>query len=178
LGRAEFWKPEGVAIDERNRAFVVDTGNHRFQIIDPERGYVDMFGARFYTEAARTPPPGIPPAKAWDGAKSVTTPGRAWRVLWKPRTSPIVSGKPFTVDAWVFEAGWPGQPMNFVDLRLDAYMPEHLHGMNRVPVVTKRDDGGFTIEGVLLHMSGFWELDFDVTHKGVTERAMTRVDLE
>jgi hypothetical protein len=35
-----------------------------------------------------------------------------------------------------------------------------------------------TIEGVVLHMSGFWELDFDVTAKGVTERATTRIDLE
>lgn len=178
IGRAEFWKPEGLAIDERDRLFVVDTGNHRFQILDRDGKYLDMFGARFYTEAARNPPPEVRPARAWDGAKSVTTNGRSWRVMWKPKAAPIARGTPFAIEAWVFEAGDPSLPANLADLRLDAWMPEHLHGMNRVPRVSKRDDGGFTIEGVLLHMSGFWELDFDVTSKGVTERATTRLDLE
>jgi DNA-binding beta-propeller fold protein YncE len=177
LGRSEFWRPEGVAIDEHDRVFVVDTGNHRFQIIDREGKYVDMFGARFYTEAARNPPPGVRPANAWDGAKSVTTNGRSWRVLWKPKVGAIVRGTPLALDVWVFEPTEPAIPERHVDLRLDAWMPEHLHGMTRLPTVARRDDGGFTIDGVLLHMSGFWELDFDVTAKGVTERATTRVDL-
>ena len=50
--------------------------------------------------------------------------------------------------------------------------------MTRVPRIVRRLDQGFTLEGVLLHMSGFWELDFDVTRGGVTSRASVRIDLE
>ncbi|MDZ4773383.1 MAG: NHL repeat-containing protein [Planctomycetota bacterium] len=178
LSRAEFWKPEGLAIDERERVFVVDAGNHRFQILDRYGKYVDMFGARFYTEAARNPPPPMRQPAAWDGSKTVRTNDGSWRIAWKSREVPIVRGETFTIDAWVFRPGFPDAPAQGVDLRLDAYMPEHLHGMNRIPTVSKREDGGFTIEGVMLHMSGFWELDFDVTASGITERATTRIDLE
>ena len=57
-------------------------------------------------------------------------------------------------------------------------MPEHGHGMNRVPKVAPRPDGGFHAEGLLFHMPGRWELYFDVTQGAVTERAQTDVFLE
>ncbi|MBL8859000.1 MAG: SMP-30/gluconolactonase/LRE family protein [Planctomycetes bacterium] len=178
IGRGEFWHPEGLAIDAQGRIFVVDTGNHRFQILDAEGQYLDMFGARFYTEAARTPPPPMPAAQAWDGAKTVTTNASSWRIAWRVKPNPIPRGETFVLDAWVFAPGHPHTPVKDVALSIDGWMPEHLHGMNRVPRVARRDDGGFTFEGVYLHMSGFWELAFDVTTKGLTERATVRVDLE
>lgn len=178
IGRGEFVKPEGVTIDEHGRVYVVDAGNHRFQILDADGKYLDMFGARFFTEAGRTPAPMAQPANAWDGAQSVTTNDGSWRVLWRARAKPIPRGTPFAIDAWVFAAGEPKTPARNVSLGVDAWMPDHLHGMTRVPRIVPRDDGGFTIEGLSFHMSGRWELDFDVVSKSIAERATVRVDLE
>jgi hypothetical protein len=41
-------------------------------------------------------------------------------------------------------------------------MPEHRHGMNYRPSVTRRGDGRFTASGLLLHMPGRWEFSFDL----------------
>jgi hypothetical protein len=68
--------------------------------------------------------------------------------------------------------------MRDVRLDVDARMPEHFHGMNRAPVITARPDGTFDVRGMLFHMSGYWELYFDVTRGGVTERAQVAVELE
>jgi hypothetical protein len=176
-GRGELVEPEGIACDARGRTVVVEAGNHRFQFFAADGAYVDMGGARFYTEAARNPPPPVV-AHEWDGARSITTNGGAWRVVWRARPAVVPRGQPFAIDAWVFAAGDPQHPAAAVDLRVDAWMPDHLHGMNRVPRIVRRDDGGFTIEGMLFHMSGAWELDFDVVSASVAERAQTRVDLE
>jgi hypothetical protein len=170
-------KPEGIACDARGRVLVVEAGNHRFQLFDAEAKYVDMGGARFYTEAARTPAP-VPVAHAWDNARAFTTNGGSWRVLWRAKPAVIPRGQTFAIDAWVFALGDPARPASDATLRVDAWMPDHLHGMTRVPTVAKRDDGGFTVEGLLFHMSGTWEIDFDVVAGSVAERGQARVELE
>ncbi len=177
LGRGEFVKPEGIACDEHGRILVVEAGNHRFQLFDAQGKYIDMGGARFYTEAARNPAP-VPVAHAWDNARSLTTNGGTWRVLWRTKPATIPRGQTFSIDAWVFAVGDPTHPAAGADLRVDAWMPDHLHGMTRVPEIVKRDDGGFTIEGMLFHMSGMWEIDFDVVAGSVVERAQSRAELE
>ncbi|MBM3987393.1 MAG: hypothetical protein FJ294_05495 [Planctomycetes bacterium] len=63
-----------------------------------------------------------------------------------------------------------------VMLAVDAAMPEHGHGMNRVPRVTRLGDGHFLVEGMYFHMTGRWELYLDVTHGALTERAQCRVE--
>ena len=78
----------------------------------------------------------------------------------------------------MFAPDAPGAPRADVGLAVDAAMPEHGHGMNRVPKVAPRPDGGFHAEGLLFHMPGRWELYFDVTQGAVTERAQTDVVLE
>ena len=47
----ELWKPRGIAQDERLRLIVVDHGNHRAQIYDPDGNWQVTFGAgKAYTE--------------------------------------------------------------------------------------------------------------------------------
>jgi DNA-binding beta-propeller fold protein YncE len=176
-GRGELFEPEGVACDGAGRVYVLEAGNHRFQVFDARGKWLQMGGARFYTEAGRTPPRPIV-EHAWDGARNVTTNGGTWRVLWRAKPAVVPRGQPFAIEAWVFATGEPDHPAAGVELRVDAWMPDHLHGMNRVPRVVRREDGGFTVEGMLFHMSGAWELDFDVVRGAVAERAQVRVDLE
>jgi hypothetical protein len=86
---------------------------------------------------------------------------------------PIPWGEPFDLRVWVV-----GKDTREASLAVDAAMPEHGHGMNRVPVVTAAEDGGYAVEGLLFHMPGRWELYFDVTEGAVTERAQVEVVLE
>lgn len=102
----------------------------------------------------------------------------AWRIVYRPGRDPIPRGETFSIDAWVFAPDAPDAPCTDVALAVDAAMPEHGHGMNRVPRVDSRPDGGFHAEGLLFHMPGRWELYFDVTRGAVTERAQAEVVLE
>lgn len=47
-------------------------------------------------------------------------------------------------------------------LKVDAHMPEHRHGMNYSPTVSKVGPGQWRAEGLLLHMPGKWEFVFEV----------------
>lgn len=97
-----------------------------------------------------------------------------WRVRWRPEPDPLTFGESGRM--LVEAARADGLPPD--ELRADAGMPEHGHGMNRVPAVARRDDGGFEVSGMLFHMGGSWELYLDVTRGAITERTQTRVELE
>jgi hypothetical protein len=45
---------------------------------------------------------------------------------------------------------------------LDATMPEHRHGMNYRPRIVGLGDGRFRAEGMMFHMSGRWQIEFEV----------------
>ncbi|NQU50523.1 MAG: hypothetical protein HQ519_17880 [Planctomycetes bacterium] len=47
-------------------------------------------------------------------------------------------------------------------LHANADMPSHGHGINTQPEWHRLDDGRWQIDGMLLHMPGYWELEFDV----------------
>ena len=64
-----------------------------------------------------------------------------------------------------------------VTLAVDAAMPHHGHGMTTVPRVRPDADGHFTVTGMQLHMAGYWELYFDLTRNGLTERAYLALEL-
>ena len=63
-------------------------------------------------------------------------------------------------------------------LRIDAVMPEHKHGMNYRPSVTALGDGRFRADGLLLHMPGTWEFSFDVRGKTGNEVLRERVSMQ
>ncbi|MES2562249.1 MAG: hypothetical protein V4637_05915 [Pseudomonadota bacterium] len=53
---------------------------------------------------------------------------------------------------------------------VDARMPSHGHGMNYRPTLTALGAGRYRAEGLMLHMSGVWELAFIVRDAGMSER--------
>jgi hypothetical protein len=61
-------------------------------------------------------------------------------------------------------------------LEVDAAMPDHRHGLNARPQVSGNARDGFQVEGLLLHMPGYWEIYFDLTEGPVTERAQAAVE--
>ncbi|MEO1108983.1 MAG: hypothetical protein AAFX90_13795 [Pseudomonadota bacterium] len=51
-------------------------------------------------------------------------------------------------------------------MRVDAIMPAHRHGMNYTPKVTALGGGAFRVDDMLFHMPGLWELQVDVDING------------
>lgn len=64
------------------------------------------------------------------------------------------------------------------ELLVDAWMPEHRHGMNYRPSVTALGDGRYRAEGLLFHMPGRWEFLFELRGGGGTERFAHAVRIE
>jgi hypothetical protein len=117
-------------------------------------------------------------AAPWRGGTELTSNDGAWKVVYKVDDPGIRRGEPFDLDAWVFGPDDASKPRADVSLAVDAAMPQHGHGMNRVPKIEKLPDGGFRAEGLLFHMPGKWELYFDVARGPLVERAQADVEVE
>jgi len=99
----------------------------------------------------------------------------------RPNRQPMPLNERFTLQVHLFDATKDApleHPITDGKLIVDASMPEHMHGMNVRPTVTQNDDGSFTVDGMLLHMPGRWEVYFDMSRSGVTERAQVELFLE
>jgi hypothetical protein len=64
------------------------------------------------------------------------------------------------------------------EVRVDAWMPAHRHGMNYRPSLQSLGGGRYRAEGLLLHMPGRWEFLFEVRGAGKTERFGHGVQVE
>jgi len=64
------------------------------------------------------------------------------------------------------------------NVRVDAHMPEHRHGMNYRTVVKEAGNGRYVAEGFMFHMPGRWELVFEVRGDGRTDRVTRSIVLE
>jgi len=99
----------------------------------------------------------------------------AWRVV--DRAS-IPDNEPFELDVLLFEGADLAMPMVGAEVLVSAWMPDHGHGMNRRPVAVEVAPGRYRVRGMLFHMSGFWQLFFDVIRGGVSERAQFDLEVE
>ncbi len=91
-------------------------------------------------------------------------------MAWRAEPAQVVQGRPFAVLLTVC-------PPQAVLTVVDATMPEHRHGMNYRPSLQPLGDGRWRADGLLWHMSGRWELRFDVRHDGRTHTLRTDVVL-
>jgi hypothetical protein len=86
------------------------------------------------------------------------------------RTAPLRVGEHFAVDFAVCPAPEA--------VKVDAWMPEHRHGMNYKPTVAAQGGGRYRAEGLMFHMAGRWEFLFELRSGGRTERLAHSVQLE
>jgi len=91
-------------------------------------------------------------------------------VVYRLRPAPIRVGQPFAVDLTAC-AKSPGGELR--ELRVDAQMPEHRHGMNYAPKIAATGDGRYSAEGLVFHMPGRWQLIFEARVDGSGERLTT-----
>jgi YtkA-like len=84
-------------------------------------------------------------------------------------TSPaaVEVGRHFVVDFAVCPRAGAPAPQ---DVRVDANMPEHRHGMNYRASVARSPAGTYRADGMLFHMPGRWDITFDVVAGNRTDR--------
>jgi hypothetical protein len=83
------------------------------------------------------------------------------------------------LDVTVLDGCGPAaRPLDGADLRVDATMPAHGHGMNTQPRTSPLGNGRFAVTGLRFHMPGAWEVDFDLVRGKVLERAQAAVAVE
>lgn len=77
------------------------------------------------------------------------------QAAWQAEGAPITVGRLFAISVQLC-------PETAVLARVDAWMPEHRHGMNYRPSVTRLGPGRWRAEGLMFHMPGRWQLKLDV----------------
>lgn len=113
-----------------------------------------------------------------NGWTSLTSAGENYIVRYRIVGGDIKVNEQFSIEAIVQDARSASEIDDAHTLAVDARMPHHRHGMLREPAVERGDEGRFRINGMLFHMPGRWELYFDMTYRGITERAMDIIHLE
>ena len=96
-------------------------------------------------------------------------------VAYRTLPSPVVAGEHFNVEFAVCPRGGARPPAS---VRVDASMPEHRHGMNYRPVVVAKGGGRYKAEGLMFHMSGRWEITFDLATPDGTVRLAGPLHIE
>ena len=116
-------------------------------------------------------------SRAGAGRRSIDSNGGTYTVSFESTPDPIPMNGLFDVRFTVAPKA-AGAKTDDLQVQVDARMPAHFHGMNRAPKLTRQADGSFKAEGLLFHMPGHWELSFDVSQGGRTERAQADVELK
>ncbi len=107
-------------------------------------------------------------AAAVGTAAAACPPGGPVEARWRSEPAKIAVGQPFRLVVTLC-------PATATLLAVDATMPEHRHGMNYRPTLAPLGAGRFRVDGLLWHMSGRWELRFDVALGA--ERQVLRQDV-
>jgi len=100
------------------------------------------------------------PTQACDlpgGGKSIESP--AYSLAYRTQPERISVGEHFAVELAVCAKASKGVPAT---VAVDAWMPEHRHGMNYKAGILSLGEGRYRAEGLLFHMPGRWEFVFDV----------------
>jgi hypothetical protein len=87
----------------------------------------------------------------------------------KFRTEPakIAVGRHFAVEVVVCPKSGSADA---AQVKIDAHMPDHRHGMNYKPTIKTLGGGRFRADGMMFHMPGRWEFLFDIEGKNGSER--------
>ncbi len=100
---------------------------------------------------------------AWAAANAVACPANGpAQATWRSEPATLVVGQPFRLIVTLC-------PSRGKLLAVDATMPEHRHGMNYRPSLKALGGGRFRADGLLWHMSGRWELRFDIEVDGARQ---------
>lgn len=93
------------------------------------------------------------------------------KIALKLPPTPVKIGEPFSIDILVCTDREPGTD----DIRLDAVMPAHKHGMNYRPEIEAVADNVYRGTGMFFHMPGEWQISVDLLSGAKTRRFLLKV---
>ena len=93
--------------------------------------------------------------------------GTRYTLAYKLQPAALVVGRHFAIDFQVCAKGTAALP---TQVRVDARMPEHGHGMGYRTSLQHLGAGRWRAEGLMLHMTGRWELNFELGQGPLAER--------
>lgn len=96
-------------------------------------------------------------------------------VTFETTPTPIPLNEEFQVSLQAYSAEQPTAMLTDITMQVDAQMPDHNHGMNQSPIVTMTDQGAIA-EGMLFHMTGYWEIIVSVQQENKRETVYIPVD--
>lgn len=110
-----------------------------------------------------------PPPANLDTATTRTTENGLYKLTIKPDADPITIN---TIHTWTLHVETAdGKPVENAVITVDGGMPQHGHGLPTSPKVTEYlGDGNYRVEGVKFQMTGWWEVKFNVTAAGKTDK--------
>ena len=158
--------------DSIGAVFVVLAASCGLAACEPSAPSNSTSAARALSASNRGDAPGSLNA-AVDRVAEFESPTGAWRLRYWPTPDPIPRNELFELDVELVSAD-PDIAITAVDAR----MPEHRHGMSLRPQLHALGAGRYRVEGLLFHMSGFWELFFRVERGATTQRVRFEVVLE
>jgi len=112
------------------------------------------------------PQPEIVPSDGMGAWQPIEASAGRFELEYRTRPWPVPLNEAFDVEVRIRSDEPGAEPVILVD----AGMPHHQHGMNRVPIHERTADGHVLAVGLLFHMPGRWTLTFDVTEGPITER--------
>jgi hypothetical protein len=116
-----------------------------------------------------------PDLPAVQGRKPQIIESKKYALAYRTQPEKVVIGQHFVVELALCAKEGAAAPES---VRVDAFMPEHRHGMNYKTVVTSTGAGKYRAEGLMFHMPGRWEYIFEVRAAGATERVTASVALQ
>ncbi|MCK6513124.1 FixH family protein [Myxococcota bacterium] len=110
--------------------------------------------------------------------RSLVTKEGTYRVVYVPAPDPIPLNENFAINFTVTYAD--GREMALpadLELKADATMPAHKHGMLQKPTIQKETTGKYKVDGMKFHMPGQWVMKVDLTSGAKTETVDFEINL-
>ncbi len=112
------------------------------------------------------------------GPREVVTSDGQFVAAYRPEPDPLPFNETFDMTVQVTAAPGCSADLDGCRIQVTAWMPEHNHGMTRTPVVRQVGPATFLLEGLLLHMPGYWEIVVNVFAGATSGRAVFPVMIE
>jgi hypothetical protein len=96
-------------------------------------------------------------------------------IAYRTQPAKIAVGKHFSIELVTCAKGGAPAPTG---VAVDAFMPDHGHGMNYKATVRATGPAHFRADGLMFHMPGRWDLMFDVQGAGSPERLTRSIVIE
>ena len=119
--------------------------------------------AAWVASCAGAPTSGDMPVAAADAnayefgeARTIETRDGAYLMTWRPKGGVIPINEGFEVGVDLTLNNAERTPVTGAEIAMTCFMPDHGHGMLREPRSQEIGGGTYLVEGMLLHMDGYW----------------------